>query len=230
MKHRFLLRKPQVISDERYWKVQIKVVTEEYKYEQDRCFKVAVTPGTWNWGGRNGRQQWILPVCLLLVPQSQGTRWMFSCHICNYTLEIISDKIQATLLTIALAFPWGWSAASWQAGCRRLGDRSARLNRLHLPLHSLPTKEKCSRAWLNPCPLGGLCVSPVSAQKIWQWLLRRWGYIPEALIEVSEIMGERSMKRGVRSPMWMCGAVSFLLTGFLTERWLQEPGVFSYLA
>lgn len=130
----------------------------------------------------------------------------------------------------ALAFPWGWSAASWQAGCRRLGDRSAWLNRLHLPLHSLPTKGKCSRAWLSPCPLGGLCVSPVSAQKIWQWLLRRWGYIPEALIEVSEIVGERSMKRGVRSPMWMCGAVSFLLTGFLTERWWHESGVFSYLA
>lgn len=105
MKHRFLLRKPQIISDERYWKVQIKVVTEEYKYEQDRCFKVAVTPGTWNWGGRNGRQQWILPVCLLPIPQSQDTRWMFSCHIYNYTLEIISDKIQATLLTICISLP-----------------------------------------------------------------------------------------------------------------------------
>lgn len=176
-----------------------KMAVSRLRWPQDEC------SSTQNQGGRNGRQQWVAPVCLLPIPQSEDTCWMFSCHFCNDTLEIMSDEIQAIRLTICLSLPLRLTccSAAQQAGCRRLGDGYARLNRLSLPLwYLLPGQNAAGVGWAQILRVG--CVvaqgQQVLAQKTWRkvgsWKVR-YSHIPEALEEALEVAGGHSMKRGM---------------------------------
>lgn len=136
-----------------------KTAVSRLRWPQDEC------SSTQNQGGRNGRQQWVAPVCLLPIPQSEDTCWMFSCHICHDTLEnnvwwnssytanhLFEPSLEADALqcstTSRLQEARGWLCTAEQTESSSL---------LSAP------RAKCSRARLSPNPQGGLCGSPRSA-------------------------------------------------------------------
>lgn len=192
-----------------------KTAVSRLQWPQDEC------SSTQNQGGRNGRQQWVAPVCLLPIPQSEDTCWMFSCHTCSDTLEIMSDEIQAIRLTICLSLLLRLTrcSAAQQAGCRRLGDGYARLNRLSLPLCCLPPGQNAAGlGWAQILRVGYVVAQgqQALAQKTWQQLLEgkvqphTWGF-------GGSTGGCRwtqyEERHGSSGWMWVLGAASLLSTG-----------------
>lgn len=135
-----------------------KTAVSRLQWPQDEC------SSTQNQGGRNGRQQWVAPVCLanstvrrhmldVQLPYLQwyswNNVWWNSSYTANHLFEpsLEADTLQCST-TSRLQEARGWLCTAEQT------EPSSLL--------SAP-RAKCSRAGLSPNPQGGLCGSPRSA-------------------------------------------------------------------